>query len=67
MKKDERITQLSKGLNDAAFYYMGGVDDIIAISVIKYEKYASGGACPEMSKSMNEHRKRGGKYHVTRD
>jgi len=67
VKKDERITQLSKELNDAAFYYMEGVADIIAISVIKYEKYASGGACPETNKSMNEHRKKGGKYHVTRD
>lgn len=60
--------QLSKELNDAAFYYMGGVADIIAISVIKFEKYASGGACPVMDKSMNEHsRKKGGKYNVTRD
>ena len=33
---------------------MGGVDEIIAISVIKYEKYASGGACPEKNKSMSE-------------
>ena len=61
MKKDERIKQLSKELNDEAFYYMGGVDEIIAISVIKYEKYASGGACPETNKSMNENRKKGGK------
>ena len=38
MKKDERINQLSKELNDAAFYYKGGVDEIIAVSVIKYEK-----------------------------
>jgi hypothetical protein len=61
VKKDERIKQLSKELNDEAFYYMGGVDEIIAISVIKYEKYASGGACPEKNKSMSEERKKGGK------
>ncbi len=67
MKKDEKITQLSKEMNDAAFYYMGGDAEIIAISVVKYEKYASGGACPKMNKSMSEHRKRGGKYNVTRD
>lgn len=67
MKKDERINQLSKELNDAAFYYKGGVDEIIAVSVIKYEKYASGGACPETNKSMDEHRKKGGKYNVKRD
>ncbi len=67
MKKDERIKQLSKELNDEAFYYMGGVDEVVAISVIKYEKYASGGACPETNKSMGEHRKKGGKYNVTRD
>ena len=68
MKRDEKITQLSKELNEEAFYYMGGVADIIAVSVIKFEKYASGGACPETSKSMNEHsRKKGGKYNVTRD
>ena len=67
LKKDEKIKQLSKELNDAAFYYKGGVAEIIAISVIKYEKYASGGACPETNKGMNEHRKKGGKYNVTRD
>ena len=68
MKRDEKITQLSRALNEEAFYYMGGVADIIAVSVIKFEKYASGGACPVTSKSMNEHsRKKGGKYNVTRD
>jgi hypothetical protein len=67
LKKDEKITQLSKELNDAVFYYKGGVADIIAVSVIKYEKYASGGACQEMNKSMEVHRKKGGKYNVTRD
>jgi len=67
VKKDERIKQLSKELNDEALYYMGGVVDIIAVSVIKYEKYASGGACPETNKSVNEHRKKGGKCNVTRD
>ena len=67
MKKDERIKQLSKELNDEAFYYMGGVDEIIAVSVIKYEKYASGGACPETDKSVSERRKKGGKYNVKRD
>jgi hypothetical protein len=68
VKKDEKIKQLSDELNDEAFYYMGGVDEIIAVSVIKYEKYASGGACPGTNKSMNEHsRKKGGKCNVTRD
>jgi hypothetical protein len=61
VKKDERIKQLSKELNDATFYYREGVDDIVAVTVIKYEKYASGGACPETNKSVNEHRKKGGK------
>ncbi len=67
MKKDEKINQLSDVLNDAVLYYKGGVADILAVSVIKYEKYASGGACQEMSKCMDVHRKKGGKYNVTRD
>ena len=67
LKRDEKIKQLSRELNDAAFYYKGGVAESIAISVIKYEKYASGGASPEIKKGMNEHRKKGGKYNVTRD
>ena len=68
MKKDEKISQLSEALNEEAFYYMGGVADIIAVSVIKFEKYASGGACQVTGKSMNEHgRKKGGKCNVTRD
>ena len=67
MKRNEKIKQLSDELNDAAFYYEGGVAESVAISVIKYEKYASGGASPEIKKGMNEHRKKGGKYNVTRD
>lgn len=67
LKSNEKIQQLSNELNDAAFYYKGGVAEVIAISVVKYEKYASGGAYPEMNKGMNEHRKKGGKYNVKRD
>ena len=58
---------MSKELNDAAFYYKGGVAESIAISVVKYEKYVSGGARLEMNKGTNEYRKKGGKYNVKRD
>jgi hypothetical protein len=67
LKSDEKIKQLSKELNDAAFYYKGGAAEAIAVSVIKFEKYASGGAYPETNKGMNEHGKKGGKYNVKRD
>lgn len=58
MKRDEKIRQLSEELNDAAFYYKGGVAETVAISVVKYEKYVSGGAGPATNKGMNESRKK---------
>ncbi len=58
LKGDEKIKQLSEELNDAAFYYKGGVAETVAISVVKYEKYSSGGAGPETNKGMNENRKK---------
>ncbi len=58
LKGDEKIKQLSEELNDAAFYYKGGVAETVAISVVKYEKYSYGGAGPETNKGMNENRKK---------
>ena len=61
MPKDQKIRQLSKELNDAASLYQSGVDELITVTVVKYEKYASGGTCLDKNKSVNECRRKGGK------
>ncbi|HEX2964368.1 MAG TPA: hypothetical protein VHO84_01210 [Syntrophorhabdaceae bacterium] len=61
MKKDQKIGQLSKELNDTASLHQNGIDELITVTVVKYEKYASGGACSDKEKGISECRRKGGK------
>ena len=61
MKKDQKICQLAKELNEVASLHREEIDKLVAVSVIKYEKYAFGGACRTVGKGMNECRRKGGK------
>ncbi len=61
MTKDQKIRQLSKELNDAASIHQSGIDELITVAVVKYEKYASGGTCLDKNKDMNACRRKGGK------
>jgi hypothetical protein len=61
VEKDQKIRQLSKELNDAASLHQSGIDELVTVAVVKYEKYASGGTCLDKQKDTNECRRKGGK------
>ncbi len=61
MRKDQKIRQISEELNDAASRHQSGIDELVTVAVVKYEKYASGGTCSDKNRDVNECRRGGGK------